>query len=89
MLHKNPKPTYRKLIKTGAKIFFVAEAIAFVGSYGLWYKLNTDRDFRLYMHQNYSSVLNTYYKIGEVLDSENKCRNLDLTVWQQEGKISN
>lgn len=43
MLIKNPKPTGRKLLKEGAAILLVIETGLFFGSYGIWYKLNTDR----------------------------------------------
>lgn len=43
MLQKNPKPTYRRYIKNGAKILFVAEAAFFAISYGVWYRLNREQ----------------------------------------------
>lgn len=42
MLQKAPKPQTWKFIKKGAKILFVAELVAFVGSYGVWHFMNTD-----------------------------------------------
>lgn len=41
------------------------------------------------MHNNFAYVLDGYYKIGELIDSENNCRSSDLSIWKQEGKISN
>ncbi|XP_067010046.1 uncharacterized protein [Anabrus simplex] len=57
MLKKRPKSTVLKYVRTGAKIAFVAEAVIFALSYGVWYRLNTSRDFRFYMHNNFNWVL--------------------------------
>ncbi|KAF4524622.1 hypothetical protein B566_EDAN013873 [Ephemera danica] len=87
MLQKHPKPTYRKIIKRGAATLFIAEAVCFALSYAGWYRLNTNRDFRLYMYKNHSWILDGYYKFGEFVNPEKSPRQLDLAVWRQEGKI--
>lgn len=92
MLKKTPKSQFIKYVRGGAKVIFVAEAVLFAVSYGIWYRMNTSRDFRLYMHNNCSWILNGYYKIGEMLPSDSKScqiRELDMKLWKQEGKISN
>lgn len=47
MLTKQPQPAYKRFIGTTLKAVFVAEALGFAVSYGLWYKLNTERGMYL------------------------------------------
>ncbi|CAH2232686.1 jg5311 [Pararge aegeria aegeria] len=68
MLEKKPKSGFKRLLGITAATIFVVEAAGFAVSYGLWYKLNSERDFRLYMHKNYNWVLEGYYTLGEKLD---------------------
>ncbi|XP_019876005.1 protein CEBPZOS [Aethina tumida] len=86
MLIKNPKPEYRRWIKKTAIVLFVAEAAAFTASYFLWSKVNTDRDTRRYLLDNYPSALDLYYRTGELLDSQNRTRQIDAAYWSQEKK---
>ncbi|XP_041986435.1 protein CEBPZOS [Aricia agestis] len=86
MLEKKPSPSYKRWLGTTAKTIFVAEVVGFAFSYGIWYKLNTERDFRLYMHKNLNWVLEGYYRLGEVI-ADHKTRELDKKIWTQEGKI--
>ncbi|OWR40792.1 hypothetical protein KGM_207657 [Danaus plexippus plexippus] len=86
MLEKKPKSNFKRLLGiTGASVF-VVEAVGIAVSYGLWYKLNTEREFRLYMHKNYNWVLEGYYVLGEKVGGL-KTRELDYKVWSNEGKI--
>ncbi|KAJ9594416.1 hypothetical protein L9F63_014141 [Diploptera punctata] len=83
MLRKKQDPLFIKNIRLGAKVLLVAEGILFAVSYGIWYRMNTSRDFRLYMHNNYSSILEGYYKLGETLSSDSRpisIRQLDLQL---------
>lgn len=43
MLTKQPKPGYKRVLGLTAKIVFITEAVGIAASYGLWYKLNTER----------------------------------------------
>lgn len=44
MLVKQPKKsTFKRFLGTTVKVVFIAEALGFAVSYGLWYKLNTER----------------------------------------------
>nr|XP_034827233.1 protein CEBPZOS [Maniola hyperantus] len=86
MLEKKPRSGFKRLLGVTAATIFVAEAVGFAVSYGLWYKLNSERDFRLYMHKNYNWVLEGYYTIGEKIGGH-KTRELDQKVWTNEGKI--
>ncbi|CAH0561035.1 unnamed protein product [Brassicogethes aeneus] len=81
MLIKNPKPAYRKWIKRGALTLFVVEAGCFIGSYFVWHKINTERDSRKYLLDNYPQVLDLYYKTGEIIDKNNKLREIDAAYW--------
>ncbi|XP_023723828.1 uncharacterized protein LOC111873392 isoform X2 [Cryptotermes secundus] len=90
MLKKSPKPQYFKYVRSGAKALFVLEAVIFATSYGVWYRMNTSRDFRLYMYNNYYWILNGYYRIGESVSSNPvalQAREVDMKIWKQEGKI--
>lgn len=88
MLKKKQDPLFVKNIRRVAKILFVVEGVLFAASYAIWHRMNHSRDFRLYMHNNYSSILEGYYSFGELLSSESKrIRELDFEVWKAEGKI--
>ncbi|RVE51862.1 hypothetical protein evm_003482 [Chilo suppressalis] len=86
MLVKQAKPTYKKFVGTALKTIFIAEALGLAVSYGVWFKLNTERDFRLYMYKNCNWVLEGYYQLGERI-ADHKTREQDLKVWTNEGKI--
>ncbi|CAH1646473.1 unnamed protein product [Spodoptera littoralis] len=86
MLTKSPKPAYKRYITWGLKTALLIEGVGLGLSYALWYKLNTERDFRLYMYRNHNWILEGYYGLGEAI-TENKIRDLDQAVWKNEGKI--
>lgn len=86
MLTKTPKPAFKRYIISSIKTVLLFEAAGLAASYGLWYKCNTDRDFRLYLYKNYNWALEGYYGIGEKLSNQ-KTREVDLTYWRSEGKI--
>ncbi|XP_045447276.1 uncharacterized protein LOC123655549 [Melitaea cinxia] len=86
MLEKKPKSRLKRVLGLTAATIFVAESIGIAVTYGLWYKLNTERDFRLYMYKNYNWVLEGYYQVGERVGGL-KTRELDTAVWTNEGKI--
>ncbi|XP_054743226.1 protein CEBPZOS [Anastrepha obliqua] len=83
MLSKKPKPAFWKFVKGGAKTLFIAEAICFAVSYGVYYRMNTNREFRHYINENFPFVLDYYYKAGEVLGNSN-LRQIDSAVWRAE-----
>lgn len=87
MLVKNPKPSTRKWLKRGALVIFGIEAVAFAASYGLWYQVNTNRDTRKYLRDNYPSVLEYYYKTGEFIDSSSNIRQIDSAYWNANKKF--
>ncbi|ETN60678.1 hypothetical protein AND_007701 [Anopheles darlingi] len=84
MLEKKARPGYRKIIKSSAKTLIVVEAILFAVSYAGWYRLNTNREFRYYVKENYPSVLEAYYQIGETFSGDTSIRAYDEGIWQQE-----
>ncbi|KAJ8721295.1 hypothetical protein PYW07_002070 [Mythimna separata] len=86
MLTKSPKPAYKRYITWGIKGALLVEGIGLAASYVLWSKLNSDRNFRLYMYKNHNWVLEGYYGLGETI-AENKIRELDQAVWRNEGQI--
>ncbi|XP_055370956.1 uncharacterized protein LOC129605304 [Condylostylus longicornis] len=81
MLKKTPKPVFWKFIKGSAKTLFVIEAVCFAVSYGIYYRMNTNRDFRLYINNNFPVLLDGYYKLGEFF-GESKQRQIDLDFWE-------
>jgi len=87
MLVKKPQSTFKTIFKRGFTAIVVFETLCFVGAYSAWYKANSDRNFRFYLHQNIPIALDYYYKTGELLDAENKIRQLDRQVWISEGKL--
>ncbi|ALC39369.1 CG42371, partial [Drosophila busckii] len=80
MLPKTPRTGIWKFIKGGAKTLFVIEAVCFAASYGLYYRMNTDRDFRRYINEKYPFALEYYYQIGELI-GDNKARQIDASYW--------
>lgn len=84
MLHKSARPGYKRVVKKTALVLIVAEAIAFGVSYAGWYRLNTDRELRHYVKENYPTVLESYYQLGEFLSKDNSIRNLDNQIWAQQ-----
>lgn len=85
MLPKTPKSSTWKFIKGSAKIIFVAEVIGFAVSYGVYHRMNTSREFRLYVNENFPFALDYYYKIGETFGNNNQ-RQIDSTYWRAQAK---
>ncbi|XP_055592881.1 protein CEBPZOS [Uranotaenia lowii] len=86
MLHKNAKPNYRRTVKTIGKYLLAAEAIGCAVTFAGWYRLNTNRDFRHYIRENYPLLLEGYYQVGEYISGDRSIRNHDDNVWNQEQK---
>lgn len=84
MLYKSSRPGYKRAIKNTAKILIAVEAIAFGVTYAGWYRLNTNRDLRHYAKENYPSILESYYQVGEFFGGDTSIRNVDDKIWAQE-----
>lgn len=84
MLHKSARPGYKRVIKRTALVLIAAEAIAFGVSYAGWYRLNTNREYRHYVKENYPTILESYYQIGEFLSKDSSIRKVDEQIWAQE-----
>lgn len=84
MLHKSSRPGYKRVIKNTAKILIAVEAIAFGVTYAGWYRLNTNRELRHYVKENYPVILESYYQVGEFLGGDTTIRNHDEQIWSQE-----
>ena len=50
MLPKTPKSSFWKFVKGSAKTLFVIEAVCFAASYGVYYRMNTNRGTYLHYH---------------------------------------
>ncbi|XP_037958203.1 protein CEBPZOS [Teleopsis dalmanni] len=85
MLPKTPKPAVWKFIKSSAKTLFIFEAVCFAASYAVYYRMNTNRDFRYYINENFPFALDYFYKLGEFL-GESNLRQIDSSVWKSETK---
>ncbi|CAG9864563.1 unnamed protein product [Phyllotreta striolata] len=83
MIIKRPNSTFKRWFKRGAVTIIVIDALSCVGSYFIWRKINTERDFRRYLHDNYPFVLEGYYKIGETIDSQSQIRKIDWEHWNK------
>lgn len=70
------------------KGFIALEIIVAAGSYLVWHRLNTSRNFRKLMHEEFPSVLEGYYSLGEKFDSTNNIRSSDLHFWKLEKQNS-
>lgn len=84
MLQKASRPGYKRVIKNTAKFFIVAEAIAFAATYAGWYRLNTSRETRHYVKENFPAILESYYQVGEFISGDRSIRNHDELIWKQE-----
>jgi len=82
MLRRPPKPAFWKFVKGSAKTLFVVEAVLFAASYGFWYRMNTNREFRHYINENCPYLLDKYYQIGELF-GDTRQRELDFTLWKK------
>ena len=71
------------------KLFAAAELAAFLGLFGIYVKTNRDPEFRYRLYKEEvtrSLILEQYYALGEVMNSELKVRELDLILWKSQGK---
>lgn len=84
MLKKEPISKVAKTFKRGAAVIFIAELFGLAVCYKYWGQVNTDRDSRKYLRDNYPSILESYYKVGEFLDSQNRIRQIDIAYWNAE-----
>lgn len=80
------KQPRRTALVNGVKILLGCELICFFGSYFVWNRMNSSREFRYRMLNTLPSVLEGYYLLGETLDKTNNTRCLDQAVWSEEGR---
>ncbi|KAK8384545.1 hypothetical protein O3P69_014252 [Scylla paramamosain] len=83
-MKKYPRSQTVSLVKKGATALFVLEVGVFAGLYYVYHRMNTDRDFRYYMKNNYSTGLEAFYTVGEFMNSEDRTRRFDEAVWAQQ-----
>ncbi|XP_077867388.1 protein CEBPZOS-like [Saccoglossus kowalevskii] len=51
--------------KKGVKIVLVIEGIFFFGAYYVFHKMNTNQEYRHYMHKKHPTILEGFYKSAE------------------------
>ncbi|XP_033102455.1 protein CEBPZOS-like [Anneissia japonica] len=71
-----------KRIWNGMKYVIYAELVAVAGGYYVFHKMNTNQDFRKYMHYNYPVVLEVFYKTAEYGGITDARKN-DYAQWGQ------
>ena len=78
----------KSLGKTVFKGVIYLEVLAFLGCFALYRKTNRDPEFRykLYTNSVGYGALQSYYKIGETINTELKIREHDLILWREQGK---
>ncbi|XP_019643817.1 PREDICTED: protein CEBPZOS-like [Branchiostoma belcheri] len=55
--------------------------LGFLGAtYIVWHRMNTSQDFRHYMHQKWPSILEGFYKTGE-MSGYREARIADYKAW--------
>lgn len=59
MLTKTPVSTFKRALNFTLKTAFLVEAAGFAVSFGVWYKLNTDRGEFFYFYQYIIAKTNT------------------------------
>ncbi|XP_042330138.1 protein CEBPZOS isoform X2 [Sceloporus undulatus] len=85
------QPLKKDTLKTGCvmnpllakKIFkgiLLLECLGFAGAYALYYKMDTNQDFRKKMNRRYPSILEVYYKSNEWSGIYGK-REQDQETW--------
>ncbi|KAF7998203.1 hypothetical protein HCN44_009601 [Aphidius gifuensis] len=52
-------------------------------TYIVWRRMNRSQDFRFYMNENFPSILEGYYKIGETISSDTSIRDFDTDTWSK------
>ncbi|XP_047657526.1 protein CEBPZOS isoform X1 [Tachysurus fulvidraco] len=82
---KTMEPLARKIFKG---VLFL-EVLGVSAAYGLYYRMNTSRDFRCTMNKHFPSILEVYYKSNEWAGNYG-IREADQSVWStgQERKDS-
>jgi len=83
-MKKHAQPKIFGLIKKGAAYLLAAELVAFGGAYYVYHRMNTERDFRYYMHKNYNFALESFYTVGEYFQPANQTRLLDEAIWSKQ-----
>ena len=92
-LFRMRKPAGSNITSIGKSIFKGAvyiEVLAFLGCYAFYRKTNRDPEFRYRLYSSSSgysrAILQTYYQIGETMNSEFKIKEQDLKLWEEQGK---
>lgn len=84
MMRKQPRSQFINLVKKGAAAVFIAEVGAFGVCYYIYHHMNTDRDFRYYMKNNYSFALESFYTLGEYMNKTDQTRKIDNIIWSKQ-----
>ncbi|KAL9953097.1 hypothetical protein ACROYT_G040457 [Oculina patagonica] len=70
------KSVWKRLLKAAV----VGEVVLILGSYRVWHKMNTDRDYRKWMNDSYPVILEAFYKTAE-LGGYKGAREADAEAW--------
>ncbi|CAH3014354.1 unnamed protein product [Porites evermanni] len=67
---------FRKFVKAA----IVGEVVLCLGAYRVWHQMNTSRDYRKWMNENYPSILEAFYKTAEI-GGYSGAREADAEAW--------
>ncbi|XP_058947007.1 protein CEBPZOS [Pocillopora verrucosa] len=70
------KSGWRKLLRAA----IVGEVALLIGSYRVWHQMNTSRDYRKWMDDNYPAILEGFYRSAE-LGGYRGAREADAEAW--------
>lgn len=80
MIRKYPKSASGVFWRRVFKTVFVVELGFFAGTYYIWYKTNTSREYRHWLYNSHKWALEGYYKIGEAF-GDKRIRKEDYKEW--------
>lgn len=58
------------------------EVVAVLGTYHVWHSMNTDQNYRKWMHTNYPSVLKGFYRSADLIGFPG-VEEKDQEAWQK------
>lgn len=83
-MKKYPRSQLFNFVKKSAAVLLALEVGLFGGVYYVYHRMNTDRDFRYYMSNNYSSGLEVFYSVGEFFNNKDQTRQFDQHIWSKQ-----
>jgi heme/copper-type cytochrome/quinol oxidase subunit 3 len=79
-----PKRSWRSSMRRGLAVFLAAEAVGFVGIFGMYVMVNRNQEIRRKLYESSSGrlLLEQYYLLGETMSAKNKAiREADMRAF--------